>query len=268
MYGLYKGDTLIDSFTTDENGQFTTGYYVCDSDWTIREISPSEGYLLDSTIHEVGAEPELYEIELNDTANDVTEQIIKGDIAIIKHTDDGETQIETPESGAEFQVFLKAAGSYENTRESERDVLVCDENGFAQSKKLPYGTYIVRQTKGWEGRELMDDFEVYIAQDGQTYRYLINNANFESFIKVVKVDAETGVTIPYAGAGFQISRPDGSKVEMTFTYPSPTTIDTFYTNSEGYLVTPEKLEYGAGTPWSKSRPPTAMCWTAPRFTLM
>ena len=92
----------------------------------------------------------------------------------------------------------------------------------------------------------MDDFEVYIAQDGQTYRYLINNANFESFIKVVKVDAETGVTIPYAGAGFQIYRPDGSKVEMTFTYPTPTTIDTFYTNSEGYLVTPEKLEYGSG----------------------
>ncbi len=86
---------------------------------------------------------------------------------------------------------------------------------------LPYGTYIVHQTKGWEGRELMDDFEVYIAQDGQTYRYLINNANFESFIKVVKVDAETGVTIPYAGAGFQIYRPDGSKVEMTFTYPTP-----------------------------------------------
>ena len=246
VYGLYKGDTLIDSFTTDENGQFTTGYYVCDSDWTVREISPSEGYLLDSTIHHVGAEPELYEIERNHTANDVTEQIIKGDIAIIKHTDDGETQIETPEEGAEFLVYLEAAGSYENAKESERDVLICDENGFAQSKKLPYGTYIVHQTKGWEGRELMDDFEVYIAQDGQTYRYLINNANFASFIKVVKVDAETGVTIPYAGAGFQIYRPDGSKVEMTFTYPTPTTIDTFYTNSEGCLVTPEKLEYGSG----------------------
>lgn len=245
-YGLYKGDTLIDSFTTDENGQFTTGYYICDSDWTIREINPSEGYLVDSTIHHVGAEPELYTIELNDTANDVTEQVIKGDIAIIKHTDDGETQIETPEEGAEFQIYLKAAGSYDAAKDSERDVLVCDENGFAQSKKLPYGTYIVHQTKGWEGRELMDDFEVYIAQDGQTYRYLINNAAFESYIKVVKVDAETGVTIPYAGAGFQIYRPDGSKVEMTFTYPTPTTIDTFYTNAEGYLVTPEKLEYGSG----------------------
>ena len=245
-YGLYKGDTLIDSFTTDENGQFTTGYYICDSDWTIREINPSEGYLVDSTIHHVGAEPELYTIELNDTANDVTEQVIKGDIAIIKHSDDGETGIETPEEGAEFQIYLKAAGNYDAAKDSERDVLVCDENGFAQSKKLPYGTYIVHQTKGWEGRELMDDFEVYIAQDGQTYRYLINNAAFESYIKVVKVDAETGVTIPYAGTGFQIYRPDGSKVEMTFTYPTPTTIDTFYTNAEGYLVTPEKLEYGSG----------------------
>ena len=245
-YGLYKGDTLVNSYTTDENGQFTTDYYVCDDDWTIREINPSEGYLLDSTIYHVGAEPELYEIELNDTANDVTEQVIKGDIAIIKHTDDGETGIETPEEGAEFQIYLKAAGSYDAAKDSERDVLVCDENGFAQSKKLPYGTYIVHQTKGWEGREMMDDFEVYIAQDGQTYRYLINNAAFESYIKVVKVDAETGVTIPYAGAGFQIYRPDGSKVEMTFTYPTPTTVDTFYTNAEGYLVTPEKLEYGTG----------------------
>lgn len=246
VYGVYKGDQLIDTYTTDADGQFVTAYYVCGDDWSIREISPSEGYLLDETSYHVGAEAQLYTVEYNSTANDVTEQVIKGDIAIIKHTDDGETQIETPESGAEFQVFLKSAGSYENAKESERDVLVCDENGFAQSKKLPYGTYIVRQTKGWEGRELMDDFEVYIAQDGQTYRYLINNANFESFIKVVKVDAETGVTIPYAGAGFQIYRPDGSKVEMTFTYPTPTTIDTFYTNSEGYLVTPEKLEYGSG----------------------
>lgn len=245
-YGLYKGDTLVDSYTTDENGQFTTDYYVCDDDWTIREINPSEGYLLDSTIYHVGAEPELYEIELNDTANDVTEQVIKGDIAIIKHTDDGDTGIETPEEGAEFQIYRKAAGSYDAAKDSERDVLVCDENGFAQSKKLPYGTYIVHQTKGWEGREMMDDFEVYIAQDGQTYRYLINNAAFESYIKVVKVDAETGAVIPYAGAGFQIYRPDGSKVEMTFTYPTPTTIDTFYTNAEGYLVTPEKLEYGTG----------------------
>lgn len=111
--------------------------YVCDSDWTIREINPSEGYLVDSTIHHVGAEPELYTIELNDTANDVTEQIIKGDIAIIKHTDDGETGIETPEEGAEFQIYLKAAGSYDAAKDSERDVLVVMRMALRSRKSCP-----------------------------------------------------------------------------------------------------------------------------------
>ena len=71
VYGIYKGEELIDTYTTDENGQFTTDYYICDDDWTIREISPSEGYLLDTTIHHIGAEPELYTVERNSTANDV-----------------------------------------------------------------------------------------------------------------------------------------------------------------------------------------------------
>ena len=219
---------------------------MCDDDWSIREISPSEGYLLDETSYHVGAEPQLYTVEYNSAANDVNEQVIKGSIALIKHTDDGETKLETPEAGAEFSVYLKSSGSYDAAKDSERDTLICDENGFAQTKQLPYGIYTVHQVSGWEGRELLADFDVYIAKDGQVYRYLANNANFESYIKVIKVDAETGKTIPYAGAGFQIYRPDGSKVEMTFTYPTPTTIDTFYTNDEGYLVTPEKLEYGSG----------------------
>lgn len=246
VYGIYKGDTLVDKYVTDSEGQFTTKEYICDSDWTIREITPSEGYLLDKTIHKVGAEPKLFTIEHNLVANDVTEQVMKGNIAIIKHTDDGETKIETPENGAEFEIYLKSSGSFEKADKDERDTIVCDENGFAQTKDMPYGVYTVHQTKGWEGRELMKDFDVFISQDGQTYRYLINNANFESYIKVVKVDAETGKTIPYAGAGFQIYDPAGNKVSMTFTYPTPTTIDTFYTDADGQLVTPEKLDYGKG----------------------
>ena len=246
VYGIYKGDTLVDKYVTDSDGQFTTKEYVCDSDWTIREITPSEGYLLDKTIHKVGAEPKLFTIEHNLVANDVTEQVMKGNIAIIKHTDDGETKIETPEKGAEFEIYLKSSGSFEKADKDERDTIVCDENGFAQTKDMPYGVYTVHQTQGWEGRELMKDFDVFISQDGQTYRYLINNANFESYIKVVKVDAETGKTIPYAGAGFQIYDPVGNKVSMTFTYPTPTTIDTFYTDADGQLVTPEKLDYGKG----------------------
>lgn len=245
-YGLYKGETLVDSFTTDSNGSFTTGYYVCDTDWTIREINPSEGYLLDPTIYPVGADPELYTVELNTTANDVKEQVQKGNIALIKHTDDGETGIETPESGAEFQVYLKSSGSYDAAADSERDFLTCDENGYAKTKDLPYGIYTVHQVSGWEGRDLIDDFDVFIAKDGQTYHYILNNRVFESHIKIIKVDAETGKTIPYAGAGFQLFKPDGTQITQTITYPEVTTIDTFYTNDKGYLITPEPLEYGSG----------------------
>lgn len=246
VYGIYKGDQLVDTYTTDANGQFTTKYYVCGDDWTIREITPSEGYLLDNTVYPIGAAAKNYTVEYNTTASDVTEQIIKGRIAIIKHTDDGETQLETPEVGAEFAIFLKAAGSYDNAKASERDYLTCDENGYAATKDLPYGIYTVHQAKGWDGRELLADFDVYIAKDGQTYRYLANNRNFESYIKIVKVDAETGKVIPLAGAGFRLYRPDGSLITQTFTYPEVTATDTFYTNGDGYLITPEKPEYGTG----------------------
>ena len=246
-YGIYKGDQLVDTYVTDQNGQFTTSYYVCGNDWTIREIEPSEGYLLDANSYHVGAEAENYTVELNPApVVDVYEQVIKGSMTIIKHTDNGETQLETPEEGAEFAVYLKSSGSYNAAKDTEKDYLVCDENGFARSKSMPYGIYTVHQTKGWEGRELMKDFDVFIAKDGATYRYLINNANFESFIKVIKVDAETGNTIPYAGAAFQIYTPEGELVSMTFTYPEITTIDTFYTDAAGMLITPERLEYGKG----------------------
>jgi len=244
VYGIYKGETLIDTYHTDGNGQFTSSYYVCGDDWSVREITPSEGYLLDEATHHVGAEPEQYTIEYNAAANDVTEQVIRGNISIIKHTDGGDTQIETPEAGAVFEVFLKTAGSYDSAKETERDILTCDENGFAQTKDMPYGVYTVRQASGWEGRELMKPFDVFIRSDGQTYRYLINNANFESYIRIVKTDAETGNTIPYAGAAFQIYAPDGELVTMAFTYPELTTIDTFYTTEEGCLITPQKLPYG------------------------
>ena len=247
VYGIYNGEALIDTYTTDASGSFTTSYYVCGDNWSIREITPSEGYLLDETSYHVGAEAKNYTVEYNAApAIGSPEDIIKGKIAIIKHTDDGETQIETPETGAEFEVFLKTSGSYDAAKETERDILTCDENGFAETKLLPYGVYTVHQTKGWEGRELLPDFDVYIAKDGQTYRYLANNSNFESYLKIVKVDAETGNPIPYAGAGFQIYRPDGSLVTQPFTYPEITTIDTFYTTSEGFLITAEPLEYGIG----------------------
>lgn len=245
VYGLFKGNDLVAQYTTDSNGSFTTDYYVCGTDWTIKEISPSEGYLLNDTVYRVGADPRDYNIEYN-TAPDMTvmEQVIKGKISIIKHTDNGDTKIETPEKGAEFQVYLKSAGSFVNADKDERDTIVCDEDGFASTKLLPYGVYTVHQTKGWAGRELITDFDVFINKDGKTYKFLINNKNFESYLKVVKLDKETGKQIVYEGAAFEIYDSDNHRVTMQYTYPQVTSIHTFYTNKEGYLITPEKLPYG------------------------
>ena len=246
VYGIYNDGKLIDKYTTDKNGSFTTSYYVCGDNWTLKEIKPSEGYLLDETEYHIGAEAKKYTLENNSVSIGVTEDILKGKIAIIKHTDDGSTKIETSEKGAEFQVYLKSSGSYTKAKESERDTLTCDEYGFAETKDLPYGTYTVHQTKGWNGTEFIADFDVFVSENNKTYKYLINNASLESYVKIVKVDSETGKQIPYAGAGFQIYDPDGKLVTMKYTYPTVTEIDTFYTNSEGYLITPEALPYGMG----------------------
>lgn len=244
VYGIYDGETLIDTYTTDKYGKFTTKYYICGDNWSIKEISPSEGYNLDPTKYHVGAEAKNYTVELNTTSNTVKEQVIKGNIAIIKHSDDGSTKIETPEKGAEFQIYLKSSGSYAKADADERDTMVCDEDGFASCKLLPYGVYTVHQTKGWEGREKIADFDVFIKSEGMTYKFLINNANFYSYLKVVKEDAETGKAIAYEGAGFEIYDSEGHRINMKFTYPQVTSIHTFYTNREGYLITPEQLPYG------------------------
>lgn len=247
VYGIYDKDgNLVDTYTTDGNGSFTTKEYACGS-YTLKEITPPEGYTFDETVYPAGAEPGHFITEHNSLEITVKEQVIKGSISIIKHTDNGDTQIETPEEGAEFEIYLKTAGSYENAAESERDILTCDEYGFAQTKELPYGVYTVHQTRGWADTEYMTDFDVYISKDGKIMRYLINNKAFESYLKIVKLDAETGKTVPVAGAGYKIYDADGDLITMRFTYPQVTVTDTFYTNAEGFLITPEKLGYGEYT---------------------
>ena len=245
IYGIYQDGELVDTYTTDANGEFKTDEYVCGPNWTIREISPSPGYLLDETVYEIDAAPGNFELEHNAINCDVTEQVIKGNISIVKHADNGNTQVETPEAGATFQIYLESAGSYENAKEGERDILVCDENGYASSKQLPFGTYRVSQSTGWEGYEFVEDFSVQITEGGKTYPFIINNAIFSGKIEIVKKDAESGKIIPAAGIGFKIrDLSTGEWVSQSYDYPAPTTIDTFYTSESGTLMLPEPLVYG------------------------
>ncbi len=245
VYGIYNGDELIDTYTTDEYGSFTTHEFECGDSWTIKELTPSEGYLLDSTVYEVGAEEKKYTIENNAIEMTVYETPVKGKISIIKHSDDGTTGIETPEVGAEFDIYLKSAGSFENAKDSERDHLICDENGFAQTKMLPYGVYVVHQTVGWDNTEWVGDFEVNVCENEEDYFYIINDAVLTSYVKIVKKDAETGNIIPVAGIGFKVWNCDTkSYVVQEIKYPAVTALDTFYTDETGTLMLPNELVYG------------------------
>lgn len=258
-YGIYHSGDLVDTYTTGPDGSFMTRYYICGDSWTIREIEPSTGYLLNDMVYEVGAEPSLYEIELNTTENQVTENVIYGNIQLVKHTDEldpdvseeentaepDEGVVEQPEAGAVFEVYLKAAGSYENAKESERDLLTTDEDDFASSKMLPYGHYTVHQVSGEEGKAFVPDFTVFIFSDGQTYSYILNNRTITARLKVEKCDAETGSIIPMTGTGFQIKDlSTGEFVTQSINYPNPETLDTFYVSNEGWLMLPEPLNVG------------------------
>lgn len=377
VYGMFKGETLLDTYTTANGGKFTTKEYPCGPDYSIREISPSEGYLLDETVYPVGAEPGNFTLENNSIPMTATEDVILGNIAITKHTDQpavpdqeepapqseapaeesnpaesapaedvpveepaesnsieeapdsssseipestpvpedadvsssqpeeslesetpaepaeepssesspapesepepassassvpqlvpavaslasktsvlslsttsssDEVQIEQPEEGAEFHIYLASAGSYENARESERDLLTTDSYGFAQSKDLPYGLYVVHQTAGAEGQKFVPDFSVFISEHGKTYYFILNNPTFTSLIRFEKKDLESGKIIPLAGTAVKIRNADtGEWVVQHLNYPSPIDIDTFVTDSTGTLMLPEPLSFG------------------------
>ena len=237
VYGLYRDGELVDSYTTDENGCFKTNSYPC-GNYTIQEISPSAGYQLDDTVYTVGAQPEHYTVELNSTSLTVKETPVKGSVSILKHSDKNADEIVNLEAGAEFEIYLKSSGSYENAEDAEKDYLITDENGFAKTKDMPYGQYTVHQTKTVNEAEFVSDFDVLISENGRTYEYVLNDTPFSSFIQVEKLDAETGKAIAYQGAGFQIFNTLNQPVTLGG-------VDTFYTDNNGVLMTPDSLAYGS-----------------------
>lgn len=203
VYGLYHSDTLIETCTTDANGQFTTGYYEAGEGWTIREIAPSPGYLLDTTVYPVPATADQLPTIKNDLTLTVKENPILGQFSISKLAVNSAAGTEAPEIGATFEVFPKSAGSYDAAAETERDILTCGEDGTAQSKLLPYGVYIIRQLSGWEGYVLDTTLhEVNITSDGETVSLPLRNEIYKGSLTIQKTDKDSGQALP--GARFRL----------------------------------------------------------------
>ena len=215
-------------------------YYVVEQD-------PPHGYTLNSTRHRVVIDYAGQLVDVTDVGVNVYNEVIQGRISLIKFTDatSGNPQIRPPLENAIFEIFLRSAGSFENALPTERDRITTDSNGFAQTKWLPYGWYVVREVYAPGDVRLVDEFLVYINSDGQTHFFILENPEFQSLVRIVKLDATTGQRIPTAGVAFRVfCLTSNDWVSQTFNYPTPTTIDVFHTNEEGWLVMPEPLRSG------------------------
>ena len=170
-------------------------------------------------------------------------------MAIIKGMGNGTAGIVSFEKSAQFQIYLASAGSYDKAKATERDILTTDLNGYAKSKQLPYGTYVVHQTVGADNTEKCPDFYVNVTENGKTYQYLLNNPEFTAYLKIVKKDSKTHQTVLKKGTTYQIYKADedGNETLVTQKYSNGNAIvvvDRFVTDDTGEIITYEKLKAG------------------------
>ena len=249
-----KGDTVVDALTTAGDdasaatGELWPGLY------EIIEVSPPVGYEPSDAHFFVDARSAASQSETAVvTYEGLKLNIIRqGVYAIVKFLGDNEIHddaglIETPEEGAEFELYLKKAGSYGNAREFERDYLVTNRYGYAKTTLLPYGLYVLKQVKGKEGHALKSPVEIFIRGDEDVANppiLTINNQAIRYRLKLIKTDAKTGKTVRLANTAFKLLDSDGNVVTQTVSYPTRREIDTFYTDENGEVTLPETVTRG------------------------
>lgn len=252
VYGVYSDAActkLVKSYKTNAKGTFETDYYRCGVNMYLKEITPPEGYLKNEKVYTITKDGQQFTNEYNSAETQADEDVVKGDVAIIKGMGNGKPGIVSPENNAQFQIYLASAGSYEKAKTTERDILTTDLTGYAKSKKMPYGTYVVHQTVGAANTEKCPDFYVNVKENGKTYKYLLNNPEFNAYLKIVKKDSKTYQTVLKAGTTYQIYKvdKDGKETLVTQTHSNVNAIevvDRFVTDETGEIITYEKLKAG------------------------
>ena len=224
VYGVYRGEELVDTYTTDESGQFTTTDYVCGNDWTIRELSPSEGYLLDDTVYPVGAEPQHYTEEYNPIALDVTEQAIRGGVTLTKVDKDyPENKLE----GAVFEVYRDSNRNQELDAEDELLGTMEELDGGEYALTgLCYGGYFAKEAQAPEGFYLDENAYYFaITTDGETVT--VENEAGKGFVNAAQVGSlrivKTSSDGKLEGFSFRVTGANGYD-------------QVFQTDAEGFIL--------------------------------
>ena len=252
-------------FKTDENGiiwlgedwlisgsdglisDFGGSYTIPIGTITIKETKAPEGYLLNDTVYVAKTDivnGTVRTTNLPTDDNAAQETPYEGTISIQKFLGGGST-VKTSEPDAEFEIYLTSAGSYDAAPEESRQTITTDANGYAITKRLPYGTYTVHQTKGNNKYYFVDDMEITISENNANYHKILEDSPIEFYIKMVKKDADTGNTVNVAGTTFELYDDNGSKISFNImTSSGMQTIDSFTTDENGCVYTTEKLLKG------------------------
>ncbi|EGK9572729.1 hypothetical protein ISM54_003009 [Listeria monocytogenes] len=251
-YGIYEdaaATKLVDEITIGQDLTATSKKMLlggASKTVYVKETKAPLGYNIDPTIHavKVDQKDDVTELLLGNAAS--KETVIKGGFELIKFANKPllqSTVATLPEGqkqaleGAEFTATLKSTGVVAQTQTT-------DLNGAANFQNLPYGTYVVRETKTPTGYKAVADFEVTISEEGQQFHYILEDKVVEAKVKIVKKDIETGKVIPLAGATFKVKDSEGNFLTQHVNYPSDKDITEFVTAADGTLVLPETLVYG------------------------
>ena len=256
---LYQAGEQVATLTTDEEGKAEIdGLYL--GEYFVKEITPPAGYLTDETEHDLvcSYEGELSAVIERDCTS--SDQVIKQPFQIVKAANSGETDAVLL-AGAGFTAYLvssldvKEGGGYD--LESAAPVVLgangeteifTDENGYACSIPLPFGTYLVRETTVPQNYKPVRDFLVHITENHpdtpQAWRVLLDE-EFDAKLRIIKKDDETKKPVLVKNAEFKIYDLDREAyVEQVTTYPTVMTHQSFFTDEHGSLVLPQSLKIG------------------------
>lgn len=252
---IYNTDVKVGELVTNDEANATLeNLYL--GQYYLKEIKPSKGYNLDTTIYNFDLLYEGQNVSIVTKKQTVKERVVSQPFQIIKISSDEAGEAELLE-GAEFtikaQKDINEYGSWEaaprakNADGKTASILVTDSKGYALSDRLPYGTYIVRETKAIDDKYKVDDFKVVISEDKaepQVWR-VFNDTSFNSILAIVKKDEKTGKTVKIAGATFKIKNLDTGKYFGYWDWnPLPHYVDTWTTDETGTVMTGDKLEVG------------------------
>ena len=214
----------------------------------MKEITPPEGYNPHTTVYNLSElDGNTITVQYTTVDRTIKNDVIKGRVAITKLLSSKRFPgLMKPEEGVTFEVYLTSAGSYAAAKDSEKQTITTDADGYAETKSLPYGVYTVHQVNTTTGYEMIPDFEVVISEHNKTYRYTLNDKEYEADLRVTKADSETGKVIPVSGATFKVRKAGtGEWLSFVVNYPTVHTVTEFVTDESGTFQLPEKLPYGS-----------------------